>query len=187
MGEVWTLPAYPEPTADIACELEYTREYANQHYPGVPYRRLITDLDELEDVHREIGVGKRRYADAILVRGFVTQAGDIEQPTTRRGIDWERDIVLNVPTVILSDLGLATLNPTTFDVEAVLVNQGDQFRFHNMDFEVLNAKISKDRYQCTDIPVYYLLQAKVFRQDSADALTWDMDPPVGGDEVRGGA
>lgn len=176
MPETWTLPAYPEPTADIACELDYTREYANQHYPGVPYRRLTTSLDELEDVHREIDVGQRTYADAILVHGFVTQAGDIEQPTTRRGIDWERDIVLNVPTVVLSDLGLATLNATTFDVEAVLVDHGDVFRFHNMDFEVLNAKISKARYQCTDVPVYYLLQAKRFRPDSAEAITWDMDP-----------
>lgn len=172
---VWTQPTYPVADLDIEVEFDYVREYARSHYPGVPYARLTTTAAELDDVHREIDYSQRTYATAILLYGFVTQAPDNEQPTTKYGIDWDRDIVLHVPTIVLSDASLATLD-SHLDMTNVLVGQGDRFRFHAYDYEVLNAKPSEGRYQNTDIPMYWLMQAKRLRPDSADAISWDMDP-----------
>lgn len=171
----WTLPSYPTGSdTDIETDLDYTREYANSHFPGVPYRRLTTDATELDDTHHEIDIGDRTYSDAILLYGFVTQAPANEQPTTKRGIDWDREIILNVPLVILSDNSLATLD-THFDLSSVLVSMGDQFHFHNWDFEVLNAKPGDERYHNTDIPIYWQMTARRLRPDSADVITWNMD------------
>lgn len=173
---LWTLPAYPTGVdVDIVTDLEFLREYATSHYPGVPYKRCLTRPEELDDVHHEIAFRNRTYAAPVLLYGFVTQAGTSEQPTTKGVIDWERPITLHVPTPILEDLGLVTLDGNS-DMSEPLVGMGDVFRFHEYDFEVLQANRSKERYHNTDIPMYWIMQARRLRPDSAQVITWDMDP-----------
>ena len=172
---LWTLPAYPtDSDTDIETDMGFVREYAQAHYPGVPYRRLTTETAELEDVHKEIDFAQRTYTDPVLLYGFVTQAPAAEHPTTKRGIDWEREIILNVPTVVLKDAGLAMLDIHS-DMISVLVGQGDQFRFHEWDFEVLEGKRGAERYHNTDIPIYWMMESKRLRPDSADIIDWNMD------------
>ncbi len=176
MGEPWVLPTYPtEPEVDILQDFEYLREYARDHFPPVWYRRLITTPQELDDVHKEIALTKRRYEEARQLHGFVTQAPAHGQRTTKGAIDWEREIMLNIPTVLLEDEEWATLDSRS-DMTAVLVGMGDQFKFHQYYFEVLNAKPGNERYHNTDIPIYWLMQAKRLRPEALEVVTWDMDP-----------
>jgi hypothetical protein len=172
----WALPVYPtEPEKDIVQDFEYLREYATDHYPAVPYRRLTTQPQELDDVHHEIAVHQRTYAAAVILHGFVTQAGKHDQPTTKGVIDWERDIVLHVPSFILEDLGWVVLGADS-DMLTVSLGIGDVFKFHEYEFEAFNAQRSDERYHNTDIPIYWDISAKRFKPDSGIAIDWDMDP-----------
>lgn len=172
----WALPVYPTgPEVDIITDFEYLREYAVAHYPAVPYKRLLTEPEELDDVHHEIALHQRTYATAVILFGFVTQAGKHDQPTTKGVIDWERDIELNVPSFILEDLGWVTLGADS-DMLTVQLGMGDLFKYHEYEFEVLNAQRGGERYHNTDIPMYWLMQAKRLRPDSGIDITWDMDP-----------
>ena len=172
----WGLPTYPtEPEVDIVQDFEYLKEYARSHYPKVPYRINQTPVGDLEDVHTEIALRFRTFSDAVILYGFVTQSPKAERPTTKGAIDWERPITLNVPVYILEDLGWVTLGADS-DILHVNLGQGDVFRFHEWDFEVMNAQRSQERYHNTDIPMYWEMNAKRLRPDSAEAVDWDMDP-----------
>jgi hypothetical protein len=172
----WGLPDYPtEPEKDIVQDFEYLKEYAEQHYPKVPYRINETPIEDLDDVHTEIALRYRTFSEPVILRGFVTQAGKHDQPTTKGAIDWEREIILHVPVYVLEDLGWVTLGPDS-DTLHVNLGMGDIFRFHEYDFEVLNAQRSDERYHNTDIPMYWDMTAKRLRPDSAEVIDWDMDP-----------
>jgi hypothetical protein len=172
----WGLPTYPtEPEVDIVQDFEYLKEYARSHYPKVPYRINQTPTEDLDDTHSEIALRYRTWSDPVILYAFVTQAPTHEQPTVKGAIDWEREIVLNVPVYILEDLGWVTLGADS-DILNVNLGMGDQFRFHEWDFEVLNAQRSDERYHNTDIPMYWLMQSRRLRPDSADSVDWDMDP-----------
>jgi len=172
----WGLPAYPtEPAVDIVQDFEYLKEYAYSHYPKVPYKINQTPVEDLDDVHTEIALRYRTYSDPVILYGFVTQASGIQQPTTKGAIDWDREITLNVPVYVLEDLGWVTLDSDS-DILNVELGMGDLFRFHEFDFEVLNAKRSDERYHNTDIPMYWKMDAKRLRPDSAQEVDWDMDP-----------
>jgi len=172
----WGLPTYPtEPGVDIIQDFEYLNEYARSHFPKVPYKINQTPIEELDDVHTEIALRYRTYSDAVILYAFVTQASGIQQPTTKGVIDWDREIALNVPIYVLEDLGWVTLDSDS-DMLNVELGMGDLFRFHEFDFEVLNAKRSDERYHNTDIPMYWKMDAKRLRPDSAQEVDWDMDP-----------
>jgi hypothetical protein len=172
----WGLPDYPtEPEFDIVQDFEYLREYARDHFPKVPYKINQTPVEDLDDVHTEIALRYRTYSAPFIMYGFVTQAETHTQPTTKGAIDWEREITLHIPVYILEDLGLVTLGADS-DMLNVGLGMGDIFKFHEYEFEVLNAKRSDERYHNTDIPMYWQMQAKRLRPDSAESLTWDMDP-----------
>lgn len=156
------------------------KEYAQSHFPTVPYWKLTTNPDQLDDVHSEIDVRKRQYSDPLTLNAFVTQAPIEEQPTKVHGIDWERPIELNIPTLVAVEAGLLTLREDRY-IGSVVARMGDKFgygydQYHNlMVFEVLNVRFG-DRIFNTEIPVYLKLEASIFRQDSADVVTFDMDP-----------
>jgi len=170
-----------DPAVDIQCEFGFMLEYAHTHYPLVPYHQLLTGSEELDDVHSEIDVRKRRYNEVgVGLNAFVTQAPIESQPTTKHGIDWTRPIELNVPTAVAVELGLATVNSTGY-LASILFAMGDKFIYgfdentNPMTFEVLNVKMG-DRIMNTEIPAYIKLEAQVFRKDSAEEVDFDLDP-----------
>ena len=184
MGEVsFEPPAFcsVDPAVDVDCEFKFMLEYAETHFPQVPYWQLETGSEEVDAVHGEIDLRKRRYADqALALHAFVTQAPIENQPTKLHGIDWERPIELNVPTAVAVKVGLATVGPENF-LTSLLFRMGDKFgygydeRKNLMMFEVLNVRMG-DRIMNTEIPAYIKLEAKVFREDSADVVEFDLDP-----------
>jgi len=156
-------------------------EYAKTHFPLVPYHRLLTGSEELDAVHSEIDVRKRRYDDAgVGLNAFVTQAPIEDQPTTKHGIDWTRPIELNVPTAVAVELDLAEVNAQGY-LTSWLFAMGDKFVYgfdenhRPMTFEVMNV-VKGDRIMNTEMPAYIQLKAQVFREDSADAVDFDLDP-----------
>jgi hypothetical protein len=183
MGELFQPPAFcsVRPEKDVVCEFNFQKEYAETHYPTVPYWRLLTDSEELDSVHSEIDFRKRKYAEAPdTINAFVTQAPIEGQPSTLHGIDWTRDIVLNAPISHLVAKNLATIRNDIY-LSELRVRMGDKFGYgydenHELrEYEVTNVRLG-DRIMNTEIPAYILLDAKVLRKDSADEIPWDQDP-----------
>lgn len=170
-----------DPAVDIQCEFGFMLEYAQTHFPLVPYHRLLTASEELDDVHSEIDVRKRRYDEiGVGLHAFVTQAPIESQPTTKHGIDWTRPIELNVPTAVAVEMDLAEVTSQGY-LTSILFAQGDKFVYgfdetHKpMTFEVLNVR-QGERIMNTEIPAYIKLESQVFREDSADVVDYDLDP-----------
>ena len=140
--------------------------YTEQFFPFIPYKKLLTTEEEIDEIHGEIQEIQKRWAPPIQVRVFVVPS-KIAQPLTGFGIEDVRTLELLIAVPDLTKSGLATQDANTFEVTLV-GRLGDHVFYHNREYEI-ETYIPAAFYANTDIPLYYSCKGELWRGNSPDA------------------
>lgn len=140
--------------------------YTEQFFPFIPYKRLLTLEEEIDEIHGEIQEVNKRWAAPVQVRAFVVPS-KIGEPLTAFGIEDVRtlEVLIAIPDMVRA--GLATQDPNIFEVELV-GRIGDHVYYHYREYEI-NSYIPAAFYANTDIPLYYSLKCDLWRGNSQNA------------------
>jgi len=154
---------WPNLSIDYARDMEYIKEWSEQHLPIIPYYSLSTVQDALDAVHQEIEEHLKTWSEPVDLHTFVN-LNPTEKDLNRYGIDEKRDIVLIPSVVKLVDVGLATLSNPRSPVSSpvILVKPGDKFVFDDKEFEVRD--FHREKYHgVSNLPVYIAITGQILR------------------------
>ena len=141
--------------------------YTEQFFPLIPYKRLLTTVDEIDDVHGEISDAQKRWADVLQLRAFVVPS-EIMQPQTQFGIEDVRTVELAVAVPDVIAAGLGTQDAETHQI--TLVGQlGDRFYYHRREYEVTTF-VPAAWWANTDLILYYQLKSELHRESSVNVF-----------------
>lgn len=158
------LTNYPiEQDVDIAYTM--MRHWCDRFFPVVPYRRLLTTVSELDDVHGEIPEEYKRWASPIDLRAFVNPEKPM-QNLTKFSLEEERSIQGSISVPHLLDSGLATRPKHSYEVTMV-AGIGDLLVFHDVVYKVLVFKPGA-RFANTDLILYMDFYAEKYRVTTAN-------------------
>lgn len=160
----WPLDPNLASPDDIDNVMGLTEDYTYQHFPLIPWKRLLTTVDELDDVHGEISEIQKRWSPVIQVRAFVV-APQVTQPLTRFGVEDVRNAEVQIATPDLVSAGLATID-STYDV-TLIGDIGDHFYYHKREYEVKTI-VPAARFGNTDIVLFWSMKAERYRGHSPD-------------------
>lgn len=163
----YPLNANTPPPGEVANIYNLLRGYSRQFFPLIPYKRLLTQPQELDDVHGEISETQKRWSAYAQLRAYPVPTL-ITQPLTEFGIEDARkaDLLVTVPDLL--DAGLITQDPVTFEITLV-GGIGDRFFHHNREYDILTFTPAA-YWANSDIPLYYQLKGELFRQQSVDIV-----------------
>lgn len=151
---------------DIKLAYLLTKDYCNYHFSVIEYKRLLTTVSELDDVHGEIEEGMKRWDDNhLFVRAFAVPEV-ITQPLTKFGLVEPRNVDLIICVPHLVDAGLATQDPDTFEVKEI-GRIGDHFFYHGVEYEILTF-IPAARFGNTDLILYYQLHSERYQPETSE-------------------
>lgn len=140
-------------------------EHSTRHYPPLTYWHQTTPDDELHPVYLEVHEDDKTFDDAVALYGYVRPEPE-SHPLTRFGVDRQRPLVVEVGVPCLMEAGMATVDPETFEVELVAA-PGDRFQYSEALYEVKTIRPGDQaRWGNTDIPLWYRLFAKRYREES---------------------
>ena len=152
---------------DVKTAYLLTQDFTRRHFPLVPFKRLLTTPQELDDVHNEIVETAKRWADPITVRAFASP-DEVTQPMKTFGVENLRACTLLIAVPDLVAAGLAEQDPTTF-VVTLKCGLGDRFEYSGQDYSILEF-VPGHRWANTDIILYFLARAELYRTTSAGLL-----------------
>ena len=149
---------------DLETQNGLLREKAWAEYQLIQYTRELTPVEDLDDIHMEVEEVDRTWEDAVELPMLVI-APPQSEPLTKFGTDVVRDLTIQVPTIVLEDLGLVSRN-SDLTVETVL-ESGDRFVFGGVLYEVLHvAPVA--HWVNTYYPMFFEFTAKRYRQQSTE-------------------
>lgn len=138
--------------------------YTQQFFPQIPYKKLLTEEREIDEIHGEIEEIQKRWADPIQLRTFCVPSV-ITQPQTGFGIEDVRTVEL---LIAVPDLVAAGLAEQDAQFEITLIGRiGDHFFYHNREYDV-NTFTPAAFFANTDIPLYYQVKSELWRPNSPD-------------------
>lgn len=137
--------------------------YTQNFFPLIPYKPLLTKEQEIDEVHGEIIESQKRWDTIKQVRAYVVPK-QISQPLNGFGVEDVRDleVMITVPDLVAS--ALATQDANTFEI-TLLGRLGDHLFYHMKEYEI-NTFYPTQFFANTDIPLYYLITAKLYRGES---------------------
>ena len=153
---------FPQPN-DVRQCYALTGDFTRRTFPLVPYKKMLTQPEELDDVHNEIVESAKRWADPIDVRAFA-KPDEVTQPLTRFSLENLRACTLMVSVPDLVAAGLASQDPATFAV-TLRCGIGDRFTYSQQDFSVLSI-VPMSRWANTDIILYMVFTSEIYRASS---------------------
>lgn len=156
------LPMFPQ-IIDIKTAYLLMKDYTKRHFPTIPYKRLITTNEELDDVHGEVPETAKRWSPVVHVRAFVVPE-QVVQPLTRFGMEDQRDAEVYFSVGDLVEAGLATQN-SQFEVRLAGSCIGDHFGYHGVEYEIRQF-VPFARWGNTDLILYYAATASMYRSPS---------------------
>jgi len=159
-------PKFPT-TTEVENIYNLTKGYSRQFFPIVPYKRLLTEARELDDIHGEIAEPQKRWATRIGVRAFVVPSV-ITQPLTKLGIEDVRTAELQITVPDLVSAGLATQDPDTYEV-TMASGIGDHFWYHFKEYEI-DTCVPSAWWGNTDIALYFQMKAHLYQPQSVDVV-----------------
>jgi len=160
----WPLETNLPGTQDIEDVFNLIEDYTRTNFPLIPWKRLLTTVDELDDVHGEIAEIQKRWSPVMQVRAFVI-APQVTQPLTRFGVEDVRNAEVQVATPDLVAAGLATIDD---NFEVTLIGDiGDHFYYHRREYEV-KSFVPAARFGNTDVVLYWTMKAERYRGHSPD-------------------
>ena len=141
--------------------------YTEHFFPQIPYKHLLTTVDEIDDVHGEIPEAQKRWADLVQLRTFVIPSV-ITQPLTSFGIEDVRtvELVIAVPDLVVAGLGEQDGNTYAITLTGQI---GDRFFYHTREYEVTTF-VPAAWWANTDLILYYQVKSELFRQASVDVF-----------------
>jgi len=154
-------------TADVKTAYLLVGDFTRRLFPLVPYRKLLTQVQELDDVHGEIVETAKRWADPLQLRAFV-KPDEIIQPMLKFGVENFRVVTLfaSVPDLVTS--GLATQDKDTFEVK-LLCGIGDRFEYSRQSYSVIEL-VPSARWGNTDVILHFVMRAELYRTTSDGLL-----------------
>lgn len=168
---------WPDLTPDLALDMEYIKEFSEQHLPTIPYYSLQTTQAELDPVHQEIEEHLKEWSSAISLVTFV-RLNPTAKELLKWGIDDKRDVILTPAVVKLLDVGLATLSDTKDPTSDPIigVKPGDLFSFDGQQYVVLD--YHRESYHANyNKPMYIAISGEINR-----GASFGYETPVGDDE-----
>ena len=141
--------------------------YTELYFPIIPYKKLLTTPEEIDQIHGEIIESEKRWSESLHVRAFI-EPDPITQAGTRYGIEESRAVDLLIAVPDLLSAVLATQNPVDFDI-TLIARIGDKFWFHKREY-VVTAIVPAAFWANTDIPLYYHVQSELQRDSAVN--TW---------------
>ena len=151
---------------DIKLAYQLTADYCSRFFPLISYKKLLTSVKELDEVHGEVREGGKRWSEeSIQLRAFAVPAA-VEQMLSRFGLEETRNCDLLVSTPDIVAAGLATQDPDTHEV--VLIGRiGDHFFYHDTEYEVTSL-VPASRFANTDLILYFQFSGTIYHPQSAD-------------------
>ena len=150
--------------SDLRLVHQLVQDWTRRHFPLLSYKRLLSAIEETDDVHDEVTEDEKRWSDWLHLRAYAAPAAEVH-PLTQFGLEHQRDVVLQVAVPDLVEVGLAQQHPESFEV-ILIAGIGDRFEFSEDVIYDINKVARGRQFGNTDIPVWYEFQAERFRPDS---------------------
>lgn len=148
---------------DVEYAYSLLKGYSTNFFPLVPYKKLLTKEEEIDEVHGEIIESQKRWGAILQVRAYVIPS-QIQQPATGFGIEDVRNIEVLITIPDLESSGLIVLDHTTFDI-TLLGRLGDHLFYHRREYEI-DTFYPIAFFVNTDIPLYFQIKAQLYRGES---------------------
>lgn len=148
---------------DVETAFLLMRDYTRRFFPYIEYRRLLTQPDELDDIHGEVPETAKRWGEPIQVRAFVV-APEVTQPLTRYGMEEHRPAQILISSQDLVDAKLAEMEADRHT--RAIAGVGDHFFYHGDEYEI-DVFVPVARFANTDIVLYFTGTANRYRTSSA--------------------
>lgn len=152
---------HPEPkilhipdTFDTVLQKQELREYAERHYPKVGLARLNRNRTNVDGLYNE--TSDPRFHDPEMVFCYVDHE-PTKKSLIKYGLDQTRDVMFQIATLHLDDLGILENNDTFLIGD--LIHWGDDF------YEIKDQSRDTESYWInTNIPFYLVLGADLYRE-----------------------
>jgi len=162
----WPIDTNMPGPEEIGHIYDLLKGYTEQFFPKIPYRKLLTTVQEIDDVHGEIAERQKRWSDVIYPRCFVVPSA-VTQPLSGFGIEDDRTAEVYIAVPDLIEAGLGTQDD---EYDITLIGRiGDHFMYHKVEY-VINTFVPAAWFANTDIVLYYQLKATRFRTESVDSF-----------------
>jgi len=153
-------------TKDLALTKKLIRDKAQREYPVIQYYREVQSVSTLDDIHLEIEEVDRTYLDPIELYMLIKSVSD-EEMLTVFGEDTESKIIVQIPTVILEDADLATVDTDNEWEVSILLKSGDKFTYGTQEYYVLNAgPDEQSSWLNTKYALFCDIQCELYREIS---------------------
>ena len=154
---------------DIKLAYRLTEDYSRRFFPYIPYKRLLTTVSEIDEVHGEISERQKRWSDWFDVKGFA-QPTEITQPVTQFSMEDIRELELAISVPDLVNAGLAAQDPNTYLVSTIS-GPGDHIKYGSelREYEIVTF-VPAARFANTDLVLYYQAHCVLYRPESTDYI-----------------
>jgi len=149
--------------SDIDTAYLLTKDYCARYFPKIPYYKLLTTVDEVDEVHGEVQEVQKRWGEPINVRAFA-EPTEVTQPLNKFGVEEMRkvNLIISVPDMV--DADLCSMDKLTY-ITTLNCNLGDKFYYGDREYSVLSIVPGK-RWANTDLVLFFVFTSEVYRKIS---------------------
>lgn len=149
---------------DLVTNNNILRERALSQYYRIQYYREITPVSNLDDMRLEVEESQRVFADPVVLYMLIKREKQ-EDLFTKYGLDVNIDLRVYIPTVILEDNRLVTVNPSSLYSCTTSCRPGDYFIFNSIRYDVIYCDHLSVFWASTNYPQFFYIVAKRYRDD----------------------